>query len=127
MATGGREAVIIKAIVIGDPATGKTSLIKRAIYNDFPETHRPTVGVDFNLKTITVDDKEVKLQLWDIAGACASCQNTTPGTHARDRALCRVLCAGCLGLYEVLRCGKCVGGGGVAGMGRGRGENASQV
>jgi len=29
---------------------------------------QPTVGVDFLAKTIHVDDKSIRLQLWDTAG-----------------------------------------------------------
>jgi GTPase SAR1 family protein len=27
-----------------------------------------TIGVDFKVKTITVDDKKIRLQIWDTAG-----------------------------------------------------------
>lgn len=32
------------------------------------EKHNNTIGVDFSIKTITVDNKRVKLQIWDTAG-----------------------------------------------------------
>ena len=36
--------------------------------NQFIPKHKATVGVDFHLKTLSLGDKSVKLQLWDIAG-----------------------------------------------------------
>jgi small GTP-binding protein len=28
----------------------------------------PTIGIDFKIRTITVNDKTIKLQIWDTAG-----------------------------------------------------------
>lgn len=61
-------AGIAKVLVIGDVATGKTSVIKRYARNQFSDNYQTTVGVDFMLRTEKVDGSSITIQLWDIAG-----------------------------------------------------------
>lgn len=62
------EATTIKIILVGNSASGKTSLLLQ--YNDetVPETLCSTISVDFNVKTIEIDKKQYKLQIWDTTG-----------------------------------------------------------
>lgn len=60
--------LLFKIIVVGDIAVGKTSLIKRYVHNIFTENYKSTIGVDFALKVLNIDNKNVRIQLWDIAG-----------------------------------------------------------
>lgn len=36
--------------------------------NQYPKSHLPTIGVDYKSKVLKVDDKTVKLQIWDTSG-----------------------------------------------------------
>ncbi|CAJ0610202.1 unnamed protein product [Cylicocyclus nassatus] len=65
----GKKQYSFKILVIGDPATGKTSIIRRFVHNVFTANYKATIGVDFALKRIELDDgMQVYLQLWDISG-----------------------------------------------------------
>ena len=55
-------------MVLGEPAVGKTSLIRRFVENRFTEDYLSTIGVDFLKKNVKYDDAEVTLVLWDVAG-----------------------------------------------------------
>ena len=58
----------IRILVIGDAETGKTSIIQRYVYKTFDEHHNATLGVNFALKRLRVEDTLLNVQLWDIAG-----------------------------------------------------------
>jgi Ras-related protein Rab-32 len=64
----GGDGNLLKILVLGDTATGKTSFIKRYVHNSHSKDHKATVGVDFVLKQLQVNKKSVRLQMWDIAG-----------------------------------------------------------
>lgn len=56
---------LFKTIIVGDPGVGKTSITLRFATGIFRERYLPTIGVEFSVKDVKVDDKHVKLQLWD--------------------------------------------------------------
>ena len=58
----------IKMIVVGDSQCGKSSLLQQFIYGRFEPSREMTVGVDLAFKTVTMLDRNVRLQLWDLAG-----------------------------------------------------------
>ncbi|XP_066217534.1 ras-related protein Rab-44 [Saccopteryx leptura] len=59
---------IFHVIFLGDSNVGKTSFLQLLHQNTFPTGLTATVGVDFRVKNLLVDDKCYALQLWDTAG-----------------------------------------------------------
>ncbi|XP_046841552.1 ras-related protein Rab-3-like [Xenia sp. Carnegie-2017] len=59
---------MFKLLIIGNSATGKTSLLFRYADDSFTSAFVSTVGIDFKVKTVFRNDKRVKLQIWDTAG-----------------------------------------------------------
>ncbi len=60
--------LIYKCIVVGDGGVGKTALAVRLCKGFFIEDYKMTIGVDFYVKTIEIDDLNIKLQIWDTGG-----------------------------------------------------------
>ncbi|AYV79135.1 MAG: Ras-related protein Rab-2 [Faunusvirus sp.] len=61
---------IFKYILLGDMNTGKSSLIYKFIHGEQMKynIYSPTIGVDYDYKTINVDGAPIKVQIWDTAG-----------------------------------------------------------
>ncbi|CAL8263046.1 unnamed protein product [Merluccius merluccius] len=59
---------LFKVILVGNSSVGKTSLLKRFCDDRFCHDTSATVGVDYSVKTILVDNSQVALQVWDTAG-----------------------------------------------------------
>ncbi|MGM0470295.1 MAG: hypothetical protein ACQERB_15960, partial [Promethearchaeati archaeon] len=49
---------LFKCIVVGDGGVGKTALTLRFSKGFFTENYKMTIGVDFHVKTISVDADE---------------------------------------------------------------------
>lgn len=59
---------LCKLLVIGDSGCGKSSLLKRFSDDDFSIAYSSTIGVDFEVRTVEVGPKKVKMQMWVRAG-----------------------------------------------------------
>lgn len=57
-----------KIVFVGNPCSGKTSLMNKIVNNEFKEVYDQTIGVDFFTKVISYKETIFKLQLWDSAG-----------------------------------------------------------
>ena len=63
-----RKKALLKIIVLGDSGVGKTSLMNMFVNKSFSAQYKATIGADFLTKEITVNDKQISLQIWDTAG-----------------------------------------------------------
>ncbi len=60
---------VFKVIFIGDTCVGKSSLISRFCRNKFNISgSKSTIGVDFQTRSLKVEDSMICLQCWDTAG-----------------------------------------------------------
>jgi len=57
-----------KLIVIGDSGVGKSCLSNKATRNIFDDKYNATVGFEFFSFNIKINDKVIKLQIWDTCG-----------------------------------------------------------
>ena len=64
----GKHDFSFKAIMIGDPFVGKSSLINQAIKKQYKTTYAPTLGFDYFVFHIRIKNKIIKLQIWDTCG-----------------------------------------------------------
>jgi len=60
--------LLLKVIIVGDSGVGKTNLLTYFCEGVFKDNYVATIGVDFKIKMLQVDDKKIKLQIWDTAG-----------------------------------------------------------
>jgi small GTP-binding protein len=65
----------LKVVIGGSKGVGKTSLIRRAVDDRFDADTLSTIGVEFEVKTVMVNDPEistepipVQFSIWDFAG-----------------------------------------------------------
>ncbi len=63
-----KKKFLFKILLVGKGGAGKTSLLRRYVDDLFDESTIMTVGVDFFLKEINLEDGDCTLQLWDFGG-----------------------------------------------------------
>eukprot|EP01115_Flamella_aegyptia_P003183 TRINITY_DN1518_c0_g4_i1.p1 TRINITY_DN1518_c0_g4~~TRINITY_DN1518_c0_g4_i1.p1 ORF type:complete len:199 (-),score=29.15 TRINITY_DN1518_c0_g4_i1:78-674(-) len=59
---------LFKYIIVGDTAVGKSCLLLQFTDKRFQPVHDLTIGVEFGSRTISIEDNQIKLQIWDTAG-----------------------------------------------------------
>jgi small GTP-binding protein len=71
----GREIVLVKKVcTLGEPAVGKTSLIRRFVYDVFDDKYIETIGAKVTKKTMRIryiptgQTFQLRMMIWDIAG-----------------------------------------------------------
>ena len=61
-------AYLFKYIIIGDYGVGKSCILLQFTDKRFQSVHNLTIGVEFGARMITIDGKQIKLQIWDTCG-----------------------------------------------------------
>uniref|UniRef100_A0A3Q0R4A6 small monomeric GTPase n=1 Tax=Amphilophus citrinellus TaxID=61819 RepID=A0A3Q0R4A6_AMPCI len=59
---------LFKVVLVGNSSVGKTSLLRSFCEGCFHPSTTATVGIDYSVKTLTLDNMQVAMQLWDTAG-----------------------------------------------------------
>lgn len=62
------EIIRIKCVLLGDANAGKTSLVLRYTKDQFTTKCQTTIGCTFKSKELKMDNKIIKLDIWDTAG-----------------------------------------------------------
>lgn len=59
---------VFKVILGGDANVGKTSLIQRYCTGKFDTGRSMTIGIDFHVYQVRIEDAAVRLMVWDLGG-----------------------------------------------------------
>lgn len=72
---GAKETVLVKKVcMLGEPAVGKTSMIRRFVYDVFEDKYIETIGAKVTKKTLRIkyiptgQVFQLRMMIWDIAG-----------------------------------------------------------
>jgi len=59
---------MVKIMLVGDCSVGKTSIMQAFCRPHHHSTPRPTIGLDYAERTVSIKGRDVRVQLWDTAG-----------------------------------------------------------
>ena len=59
---------LLKYIIIGDSAVGKSNILLRYAHEKFNEDYQATIGVEFGAKNLEINNEKYRIQIWDTAG-----------------------------------------------------------
>lgn len=57
-----------KIVIVGDSGVGKTNVLLRFTDSLYKHSHVATIGIDFKVKTMSLNGTKIKMQIWDTAG-----------------------------------------------------------
>ncbi|CAF5202980.1 unnamed protein product [Rotaria magnacalcarata] len=58
------ESFAFKILIIGESSVGKSCLMTRFVDETFQSAFLPTIGVDFKVRTLMIDNYPCKVQIW---------------------------------------------------------------
>jgi len=62
------HVVLLTLLAHVHAGVGKSAILMRFADDTFTSSFITTIGIDFKIRTITLDGKRIKLQIWDTAG-----------------------------------------------------------
>lgn len=65
----GQQLKEAKVVMLGSTTVGKSSIVTMLTRGTFSETCASTIGAAFLSKTISINDNQLKLQIWDTGGS----------------------------------------------------------
>ncbi len=68
MTVNRKDPIEKKVVLFGDGGVGKTTLLERYIHGLFKADTLITIGVQFSVKKIKLNDRLIYLQIWDLGG-----------------------------------------------------------
>ena len=84
-----RSACAATVVLIGDSGVGKSNLLSRFTRNEFNLESKSTIGVEFATRSIQVDGKTIKAQIWDTGAYSRSLVRAQREAHDATRARAR--------------------------------------
>jgi small GTP-binding protein len=81
---------ILKLCLLGDGAVGKTSLVRRYVFDVFDDKYLMSFGTKVSKKSVSFDDVQVDLMIWDILGQ--KTQNSLHAAYYRGAAGALAVC-----------------------------------
>lgn len=76
--------ITLKVILTGDSKVGKSKIVTQLTEGRYKPEYSSTIGVDFNVQTLQIEEKKIKLHIWDTSGQTRFQNITTayyPGAH----------------------------------------------
>jgi len=57
----------VRILTLGESGIGKSCLLLRYTLDEFSDEYMPTIGIDFRLKTVEINDEPIKVQVWYVS------------------------------------------------------------
>ena len=65
-------SLTFKIIMLGNSSVGKTSIVNRFIGDRYDPSVKATIGPDYQFKLLSMDENEIRLEVWDLVGMDSS-------------------------------------------------------
>jgi len=76
-------------VIVGETGVGKSCILTQFTDQKFNKSHEATIGIDFGVQMVTIDDEPIKINIWDTAGQETFLSLTK--SYIRERAACLIV------------------------------------